>query len=57
MGEEHLLILTNNKYSINCQNFDHDRHVCLAKNMGGGKHPTVFPSKTRRCELYKEKEA
>ncbi len=38
-----------------CQHFDHDRHICLAKSTGGAKKATVFPSKTRKCSLYKEK--
>lgn len=38
----------------NCQNFDQDTKKCKAKQMGGGKHPTMFPAKNRKCELYKE---
>lgn len=39
----------------NCANLDHDRNVCMAKPTGG-KHPKVFPSKSRKCLSYKEKE-
>ena len=40
----------------NCKHFDHDRKICLRKKIGGGKPASVFPSKSRRCSFYQEKE-
>jgi len=39
----------------NCANLDHDKNVCMAKRTGG-KNPTVFPAKSRKCKCYKENE-
>ncbi len=43
-----------NGEGYNCAHFDQAKKVCLAKSMGGAKHPTVFPSKSRACSCYKE---
>jgi len=41
----------------NCEYFDRETSVCKAKRIGGGKYPKVFPSKSRKCPFYKERES
>ena len=40
----------------NCAHFDQFNNVCLVKTIGGGKKANVFPSKSRVCPKYQEKE-
>ncbi|MBI4614892.1 MAG: hypothetical protein HY720_14870 [Planctomycetes bacterium] len=44
----------NEKKNVRCAHLDLRHHICLAKKTGGGKRPTVFPNKARKCGLYDE---